>query len=426
MTTATGKTELVLRKPHEIQKEIMDFEGKRLIIRAGRRGGKTTGMAALACRELIKQKRVLYAAPTSDQLQTFWYEAVRTCTPLIDSGVLYKSEITHSIGFPDSRFRLRAKTAWNADTLRGDYADVLILDEYQLMSESCWEEVGAPMLLDNNGTAYFIYTPPSFRTRSTTRARDPRHAPKLYNKAAEDTTGIWGTLHFSSHINPHISGEGLELLAQDMSSMAYRQEILAEDIDEVPGALWTRQTIEQNRVEHIPESLHHVVVGVDPPGGMTECGIVVGATATCTCRGQEELHGFILADDSLKASPDQWAKKVVNAYDAYSADRILGESNYGGDMIQATVKTASQELGIRVHYKDVRAARGKAVRADPVAALYEQGRIHHCGPLPVLEEELCTWEPGISSWSPNRLDAMVWTMTELMVKRERSNIRFIE
>ena len=199
------------RIPHEAQSELLDYKGKRMVIRAGRRGGKTTGMAQLAIQSLMAKKRVLYAAPTSDQLQTFWFEVSRSCSELIDKKYLVKNESLHTIEFPNSRSRIRAKTAWNADTLRGDYADVLILDEYQLMSETCWAEVGAPMLLDNHGSAFFIYTPPSLRSRSVTKARDPRHAPKLFEMAANDKSGLWATLHFASHKNPHISRKGLEV-----------------------------------------------------------------------------------------------------------------------------------------------------------------------------------------------------------------------
>ena len=99
---------------------------------------------------------------------------------------------------PGSDQRIRAKTAWNADTLRGDYADLLILDEWQLMNEEAWEVVGAPMLLDNNGDAVFIYTPPSLHSRSTSKARDPRHAAKLFQRAQADTTGRWEVFHFTS------------------------------------------------------------------------------------------------------------------------------------------------------------------------------------------------------------------------------------
>jgi hypothetical protein len=99
------------------------------------------------------------------------------------------------------------------------------------------------MLLDNNGDAVFIYTPPSLHSRGTSKARDPRHAAKLFQRAQADTTGRWEVFHFTSHDNPHISDISLAEVAADMTHLAYRQEILAEDVEEAPGALWTRATL---------------------------------------------------------------------------------------------------------------------------------------------------------------------------------------
>ena len=164
-----------------------------------------------------------------------------------------KNETEHYIELEHSEQRIRAKTAWNSDTLRGDYCDVLILDEGQLMNEETWDRVGAPMLLDNDGDAVFIYTPPSLHSRSASKARDPQHAAKLFKRAQEDTTGRWATFHFKSADNPYISEEALAEISSDMTALAYRQEILAEDVDEAPGALWTRANIELGRVVNMPD-----------------------------------------------------------------------------------------------------------------------------------------------------------------------------
>ena len=164
--TVAEAIEIVLPEPHPKQLEFINSHAKRKIIRAGRRFGKTVGAAILAVLKFTEDKRVLYAAPTSDQLERFWTEVTRALAPMIKAGVLYKNETLHIIERPGSENRIRAKTAWNADTLRGDYADILILDEFQLMAEDTWEVVGAPMLLDNNGDAVFIYTPPSLHSMS--------------------------------------------------------------------------------------------------------------------------------------------------------------------------------------------------------------------------------------------------------------------
>lgn len=394
-----------LRRPHAKQREFIECPAKRIIIRAGRRGGKTTGVAIKAVQAFLAGRRVLYATPTQEQVDTFWREVKWSLREPLEAKVLYKNESLHLIEVPGTRQRIRAKTAWNADTLRGDYADLLILDEWQLMDESAWYEVGAPMLLDNNGDAVFIYTPPSLRSRSVSKARDPKHAAKMFKAALADKTGRWATFHFRSHDNPHISREALAELARDMTALAIRQEIYAEDVDEVPGALWQRQMIEDARVTEHPE-LVRVVVGVDPEAesgeGSSETGIIVAGLG-------KDGHGYVLEDASLRGTPDQWGRAVVTAYHKFQADRIIGEVNNGGEMVGYVIRTIDR----RVPFRAVRASRGKVARAEPIAALYEQGKVHHVGVFPELEDQLCSWVPGDKS--PDRLDALVWALTELMI-----------
>src|SRR5438093_9298312 len=116
------------------------------------------------------------------------------------------------------------------------------------MNEDTWEIVGAPMLLDNDGDAVFIYTPPSLHSRSVSKANDSLHAAKLFKKMAADTSGRSETFSFSSHDNPYISARALNEITQDMTQLAYRQEILAEDVEDVPGALWKHATMDAGRV----------------------------------------------------------------------------------------------------------------------------------------------------------------------------------
>ncbi len=401
--TVAEAIEIVLPEPHPKQLEFINSPAKRKIIRAGRRFGKTVGAAILAVLKFTEDKRVLYAAPTSDQLERFWTEVTRALAPMIKAGVLYKNETLHIIERPGSENRIRAKTAWNADTLRGDYADILILDEFQLMAEDTWEVVGAPMLLDNNGDAVFIYTPPSLHSVGVSKARDPRHAAKMFKKAQSDER--WEAFHATSQDNPTISEDALDEIIKDMTRLAYQQEILAQDIDEVPGALWTQKVIDDYRVSKCPPMLR-VVTGVDPPGGVTECGIVVAG------RGRDG-HYYVTRDVSLRGRPDGWSDIALSVYESEKADKMIGEVNFGGDMVESTIKKTAETLNKNVNYMNVRASRGKAVRAEPIAAAYEQGRVHHVGEFPLLEEELTSWVPG-DRLSPNRLDAMVWSMTELM------------
>ena len=223
--------DILERSPHPHQQKFIDSKAKRKIIRAGRRGGKTVGVAILAVRDFLEGRRILYTAPTTEQTDRFWFEVTRSLAEPVTAGMLYKNETEHLIERAGTQNRIRAKTAWNANSLRGDYADKLIFDEYQLTDEDAWEVVGAPMLLDNNGDAVFIYTPPSLRSAGVSKARDPRHAAKMFKMAQADETGRWEAFHFTSHDNPYISEDALGELIQDMSKQSYRQEILAEDDD---------------------------------------------------------------------------------------------------------------------------------------------------------------------------------------------------
>ncbi len=212
-----------------MQKRMIESTFKRIIVKAGRRGGKTVGFAIKAVRRFLEGRRQLYAAPTSDQTDTFWYEVKRALVEPVQAGYFKLNETEKFVELPGTKQRIRAKTAWNANMLRGDYADDLYFDEFQLMAEDTWTEVGEPMLLDHNGDAVLIFTPPSLKATGISKARDPRYASKLFQKAVGDKTGTWEAIHFTSLDNPYISREGLALVASGMSLDSYRREILAED-----------------------------------------------------------------------------------------------------------------------------------------------------------------------------------------------------
>jgi hypothetical protein len=399
-----------LPEPHTKQKLFIDSALKRKILRAGRRGGKTVGVSILAVEQFLEGRRVLYAVPTGDQIARFWHEIVLSLAEPLEFGVYKKYESDKIIELVGTEQRIRAKTAWNADTLRGDTADLLILDEFQLMNEDAWGIVGLPMLMDNNGDAVLVYTPPSLHTRSVSKATDKRHAAKMYKKCVDDSK--WLCLTWTSHDNPYISEEGIREVSGDMTAIAVRQEIMAEDIDEVPGALWKMAVIESTRVTEIPSEalpFERLVVAVDPTGSSTNEAGIVGAA-----KGANG-HGYLLEDASLLAAlPRIWGQQTVWLYWRLKADRIVGEANYGGDMVEALLRTVDENIS----YKNVTATRGKIVRAEPICALYEKGLIHHVGHFPNLEEEQCSYVPG-DKLSPNRMDAAVWAFTELFPENQR-------
>lgn len=195
-----------------------------------------------------------------------------------------------------------------------------------------------------------------------------------------------------------------------------RQELAGEVLDDNPGSLWKRDLIELHRVRQVPE-LARVVVGVDPQAAdpkqaseeqTAETGIIVAGVTT-----GRDPHGYVLDDRSLRATPNGWGGEVVAAYHKWKADRVVAEVNNGGAMVEFVIATVAKDGGQRVAYKAVHASRGKQTRAEPIAALYEQGKVHHVGGLPALEDQMCQWVPGEAS--PDRMDALVWCLTELML-----------
>ena len=398
-----GQVRGQMRTLHPKQAAFITSPAKRKVIRAGRRSGKTVGVSQMAVEDFLQGRRVLYAVPTQEQVDRFWYEVKAALEPAVDAGLVYKNETRHVLALPRTETRIKAKTAFNADTLRGDYADKLILDEWQLCNEDAWGVVGAPMLLDNDGDAVFVYTPPSFRTAGLSKAHDRRHAAKLYAMAADDTSGRWQAWTFTSHDNPYISTAALSEIARDMSALSYRQEILAEDIDTVPGALWTHVLLDQHRVLKAP-ALQQVVVGIDPGG---DAGIVAVGLG-------EDGQGYVLQDASISGSPTVWASEAVATYHKLRANKLVVERNHGGDMVETTIRTIDPTVVVET----VWASQGKYARAEPVSTLYEQGRVHHVGLFAALEDECCNWVPGEGMPSPNRLDALVWACTALMLKQQ--------
>ncbi len=194
-----------------------------------------------------------------------------------------------------------------------------------------------------------------------------------------------------------------------------RQELNAEILEDVPGALWTRARIDANRVARAPD-LARVVVAVDPAAGSADTSAETGIVVAGLGAGSNgDAQGYVLEDASLRGTPDAWGRAAVAAYHRWRADRIVAEINHGGEMVEHVIRT----VDAAVSYKAVRASRGKARRAEPVAALDEQGRVHHVGAFPELEDQMCAmttdFDPASAGFSPDRLDARVWALTELML-----------
>ena len=189
-----------------------------------------------------------------------------------------------------------------------------------------------------------------------------------------------------------------------------RQELLAEILDDVPGALWTLAMIDDNRMKAAPDC-RRVVVAVDPSGtkgdgGGDDIGIIAAGKAF-------DGRGIVLADRTVQDSPAGWARRAVATYHEFRADMIVAERNFGGEMVRSVIRTADSKVPVKL----VTASRGKVARAEPVAALYEQGKISHVGALPELEDQMVAFTPDgyVGADSPDRADALVWALSELML-----------
>lgn len=228
--------------------------------------------------------------------------------------------------------------------------------------------------------------------------------------------------HATTNDNPHLPDNIKEELYRDYAGTRLgRQELEGLLIEDVQGALWSSELIDQYRLRYddIPDKFDQVVVAVDPQAKLLSdvTGIiVVGIKNRWTEPGimrPDQAHGFVLGDYSIGGRPEVWAKSVKRAYRDFRANYVVAEVNNGGEMVKSTIHTADPTLPVT----DVWASRGKAIRAEPVSYLYEQGRIHHVGDFPQLEDNMTSWDASDppTDWSPDRMDAMVWGFSKTLV-----------
>lgn len=241
----------------------------------------------------------------------------------------------------------------------------------------------------------------------------PRPIPTLRQIMKTDTTAITRGSTYDNRANLASSFLS-QVIERFEGTRLGRQELNAELLDDVPGALWTREMIDTAKLTKPLPDMQRIVVSVDPSGtaGESDDGDSVGIVVSG--KGVDG-RGYVLADRSCKLSPDGWGRRAVAAYREFNADRIVAERNYGGAMVQHVIRTVDKT----VPYQEVVASRGKVVRAEPVAALYEQGKVSHVAGLTDLEDQMCAMASDgyLGEGSPDRLDAAVWGLSELMLKR---------
>ena len=264
-----------------------------------------------------------------------------------------------------------------------------------------WRQVGAFHALDQLAFGLRLGEPRAILT-STPRP-SPRVRTMLLDPDAVVTRG--STLDNQRNL---AAGVVQELRRRYEGTRLGRQELHAEVLEDVEGALWTLDTIDAHRLQQVPADVQlvRIVVAIDPAVTATEesdeTGIVVAALGS-------DDRCYVLQDLSGRMPATEWARVAVDAYHQHSASRIVAEVNQGGDLVESVLRTVDRSVA----YRGVRASRGKAVRAEPVASLYEQGRVCHVGnaALAQLEDQLTSWVPGLAS--PDRLDALVWALTDL-------------
>lgn len=294
-------------------------------------------------------------------------------------------------------------TVFNAvepDQLRGPQFDAAWCDELAKWryADATWDQLAFGMRLGDHPRICITTT--------------PRSVPLLRKLIADKRTAITrgSTFDNARNLAPSFIASIRERYE---GTRLGRQELNAEVLDDVPGALWTRAMIDAARAASAPDDLRRIVVAIDPSGtkGDTDDGDEIGiVVAGCSA---DRKRGHVIADLSIKASPEQWGRVAVRAYRKFNADRIIAERNFGGAMVEAVIRAVDPI----VSYSEVTASRGKVQRAEPVAALYEQGRVSHAAGLEKLEDQMCAMTASgyLGDGSPDRVDAGVWALSELML-----------
>jgi len=240
----------------------------------------------------------------------------------------------------------------------------------------------------------------------------PRPTRLLRKLIAKPTTVVTKATTYANRAN--LAPAFLEeIIAAYENTRLGRQEIHGELLEDVPGALWSHARIDELRVAQAPHDLVRVVVAVDPA---VSSGEDSDETGICVVALGADEHGYVLADRSGRYGPHRWGKLVIDLYHEYHADRVVAEGNNGGDIVKALLCTIDRDVPVRM----VHASRGKFVRAEPISSLYEQGRVHHVGSFPALEDQMASFTPDLdraTQGSPDRVDALVWGLTEVMLKR---------
>lgn len=368
---------------------------------AGRGFGKTRGGAEWAKWEGLKApgRRIHIVAPT-------YADARDTCVEG-DSGLLSVlpgecvEAWNRSLGelFLKNGSRYKLFAAEEPNRLRGPQCHAAWGDELSSWRyEDAWDQLLFGLRLGDDPRVCITTT--------------PKPNPLTRRILKDSATVITRGATFDNAAN--LAATALEQLKKKYEGTRLgRQELYAELLEDVPGALWTWEMIRaaQDKITPPVEAMRRVVVAVDPSGSDGETGDKQGIVGAGVC--QANGHGHVLANKTLRGTPDEWGKAAVKLYDDLKADCIVAERNYGGEMVKHVIQTVRRNIPVKL----VTATRGKIVRAEPVAALYEQDRVSHLMPFGKLDEQLTqfTGDGYVGEGSPDDADALVWAITELML-----------
>ncbi len=298
----------------------------------------------------------------------------------------------------------RCFSADTPDQLRGPEHDLAWCDEAAAWrrAEDTWSNLLLTMRIGTQPRIVITTTPRPVRLIRDLVARDGTDGIVVRRMSTYDNRPNLAPQFFAQLVRKF---EGTRLA---------RQELLAELLEDVPGALWSREVLEATRVERAPEHLQRVTIGVDPAGSSAEGADMTGIIA---CGLGADGEGYVLADLSKRGTPREWASAAIAAYHSLKADKIVIERNYGGEMARATLASVDPAVPV----KEVTSSRGKVLRAEPIGSIFEQRRAHIVGMLPELEDQMCSftidWDRARDG-SPDRVDALVFAMTDLMLSEK--------
>ena len=370
---------------------------------AGRGFGKSRSGAEWV-RECVNNgyKRIALIAETQKDLEKVMVEGesgILSVFPDHERPTYVKKPV--QLTFPNGAIAL-GFNATEPDQLRGPQFDAAWMDEFAKFryADDVWDMLQFCLRLGDNP-----------RTLITTTPRPLAILKKILAEPTTITT-VGSTFENKSNLAPKFLNR---LTANYEGTRTGRQELHAELLDEAEGALWSRELIDSIQIEELP-AMKRIVIAIDPAITNTEKSDETGIIAVGL---GFDNKGYVLADRSGRYSPADWAKAAIELFHEFGADRIIAEGNQGGDMVRNTLDVIEANLPITI----VHASRGKFARAEPVAALYEQGKVHHVRGLEHLEDQLVSWEPLSGKGSPDRLDALVWGFTDLMLQTKNEVLK---